>query len=533
MHHPLTTLLRPVLRRQRWQQVFAAASLGLLLASIACLVLGLVGRLAGYILLPTWSMVLLLVVGPVAGAALAWLRRTDWQAAARAVDQTCDLKDCTVSALDFADRTEVTTFHELTQRDAIRYVEAVEPRRAAPLCVPGTAPWAIAALVLALLVLPQSAPPPAPAAAPSEPPQAVVDEADKIEKYAAELAKLAEAEQHPGLKKLAEEMKKSAEQLRQPGVDTRAAMARISELQKMLAGIKAELNTQLVEGQLKDLGGALREAPRTEQAGKALQDARLAQAAQLLEDLAKDKGDSKDPQKAKSDPGNRAAGEKVERVAKQISGKKLERLSQAAEKIAEGLKGDDQKMQQGARDLADEVRQQERRQRINELLAREDRRLQDCKSNCEKNNILSHNQKPGAPKSSSTPQVASARPQPDRAGGKDGNASGQRDKSSSRHKDGSQPQRGKPGNDRKDAAGSANPGPAETEAGDAPGDARAGTARRSLPPEVYRRSRQLAEAMIDNEAIPLGYRETIRKYFELLRPSAMQDDSPAPAGPPK
>ena len=36
--------------------------------------------------------------------------------------------------------------------------------------------------------------------------------------------------------------------------------------------------------------------------------------------------------------------------------------------------------------------------------------------------------------------------------------------------------------------------------------------------EVYQKYKKMSEAVLENEQIPLGHRQTIRKYFESIRP---------------
>ena len=48
------------------------------------------------------------------------------------------------------------------------------------------------------------------------------------------------------------------------------------------------------------------------------------------------------------------------------------------------------------------------------------------------------------------------------------------------------------------------------------------TARRELK-EVYHKYRKLSDAVLESEDIPLGHRQTIRRYFEAIRPS--RDDA--------
>ncbi len=46
-------------------------------------------------------------------------------------------------------------------------------------------------------------------------------------------------------------------------------------------------------------------------------------------------------------------------------------------------------------------------------------------------------------------------------------------------------------------------------------------ARRSVQ-EIYGKYKKLSEEVLEREAIPLGHRETIRRYFELIRPTEDQ-----------
>ena len=44
--------------------------------------------------------------------------------------------------------------------------------------------------------------------------------------------------------------------------------------------------------------------------------------------------------------------------------------------------------------------------------------------------------------------------------------------------------------------------------------------------EVYQKYKKMSEAVLENEQIPLGHRQTIRRYFESIRP---QQGEEAPA----
>jgi hypothetical protein len=49
--------------------------------------------------------------------------------------------------------------------------------------------------------------------------------------------------------------------------------------------------------------------------------------------------------------------------------------------------------------------------------------------------------------------------------------------------------------------------------------------------EQYQKYRRMTEAALDSEPIPLGHRQTIRRYFELIRPQGDEADKAEPAAP--
>jgi hypothetical protein len=48
--------------------------------------------------------------------------------------------------------------------------------------------------------------------------------------------------------------------------------------------------------------------------------------------------------------------------------------------------------------------------------------------------------------------------------------------------------------------------------------------------EAYNKAMKQTEAVLDSEPIPLGHRQTIRKYFELIRPAG-GDSAPSKEAP--
>jgi hypothetical protein len=487
MEDPVRRLLAPVRRRQQWQSMLRLAALGLFAGSLAALGLGLARWGWGARpLLPVAALALLLA-GPLAGAALGFWRRPGWRAAATSVDLRYRLQDRALTALDFAARPAPSLFHSLQVREALRHLAGVKPREVVPRLLPRSLPYAVAVLAAAVAVLAWRFPAPPAAAAPPEPPEAVLAEARAIEKHIEEIEALARAEQSPELQELARQMRQKVEEMKQPGVDLPEALAKLSEMQAALAAQRAEYNVPLVESQLQSLGAAMSDARPLEGAGKALEQSQFDKAAKELEAL---KQPRFEPAEA------RAAEARMQAAAKEMQAKGLKRLGQATSRMAQGVKGDRGQLRQGARDLAKEVRDHERRKRINQLLAREEQRLKDCKSRCEKavRNLLARQPPKGGSGAGSQP------------GGKGSGAPRTRTPS---------------GGKREEVKGTPGEGPSEFET--EPGREGKQKARR-LERDVYQKFRRLSEAALESEAIPLGHRETIRRYFELIRPQSGEGD---------
>ena len=63
--------------------------------------------------------------------------------------------------------------------------------------------------------------------------------------------------------------------------------------------------------------------------------------------------------------------------------------------------------------------------------------------------------------------------------------------------------------------GQAGEGPSETETTHSPEGREIASRQYS---EMYQKYRKMTEAALNSEPIPLGHRQTIRRYFELIRP---------------
>jgi hypothetical protein len=490
MLEKVESLLAPVRRRQRGQAVLRGGVYGLVGGTL----------LAGILVLLAWWSVpwpclelaaAALVVSPVLGCLVPLCLSASWANAAAVVDRHYRLKDRATTALDFASQETLGEFHHVQLRDALQHLAEVEPAAVAPLWLPRSALYALAGWLLALGVVSIALLRPVPLAAGAAPPlDAVVAQAAVIEEQIRDIEAAAKAEQSAELHRLAEKLRQLAEELKQPGLDVCEAMAKISEMQAAIAAERAEFNLALVDTELHNLGGALTEAKPLEDAGKALLDAQLETAAKKFEDI---KSPTFDPKEAK------AASEQLQRTAKEMKSKGLHNLSKATEQVGQGVRGDKSRLQEGARDLAKELRQHERRKRINQLMAREEERLRECKNRCASRNLLKRN----PPKNGSSSS-------PDGSSGSEGAGTSDRNGMA---------------RSKKEIKGIAGEGPSEVEmelTRDAP-DQRG----RQVNKKVLQKYRREVEAILDDEAIPLGHRQTIRRYFEMIRPSE-GDKEPAP-----
>jgi hypothetical protein len=298
---------------------------------------------------------------------------------------------------------------------------------------------------------------------------------------------------------MVEKLRQKAEEMKQPGVDEKEALAKLSEMQAAVQAQQAEYNTAIVDGQLQSLGSALSAATAFEGAGKALQEAKLEKAAKELEKI-------EDPQLDRKQA--KAVEEKLKQVAKEMGEVGLGQLSAAVSDLGESVKGGKGNVKKATRVLAREVKNQARRRRINDLLNAELDRLKESKSNLQANSLV----KGKRPEKSTSPSSTFGATTSGNVIGEKTNLLGQRNQV--------------------DLTGTPGEGPSDVETTASP-EARQ-RAQRGYQ-DRYQKYRKMSEAVLDSEPIPLGHRQTIRRYFELIRPqnSDLPDkkDMPEPVKP--
>jgi hypothetical protein len=481
MQGPVYKELTPVRTRQRRLLILRTTVLGLLAGSLGGIGVALARWLAAPAL-PVWSPAAVILAGLLLGVGVGLIWRRTWHLAAAAVDGHYQLKDRAATALAFVTMPSTTPVHDLQVRDAVDHLGKVRPQEVVPLRLPQTLPYALGAfglaVVLTLIPLRQQEADAGPAA----PLEAVLNEAQRIEEDLKEFEELAKNENNKELQHLVEELRQKVEEMKQPGVDVKEALAKLSEMLAAIAAQQAQFNLGLVDGQMQAIGEALSSAAATDSAGKALAEAKYDKAEKELEKIDDPEFDRKEA---------KALEEKLKQVAKAAADLGLGQISEAASEMAEGTKGGKGRFQKGAKQLAKAVRTQKQRKRVNDFLLAEIDRLNEGKSDVNRNG--------GAP---IRKPYKSLDPSANWGLEISGNVQGNKTNLLSQRKVES-------------ITGNPGEGPSDVET-EHSAEGRE-TAGRSYK-DVYQKYQRMSEAVLDSEPIPLGHRQTIRKYFQLIRP---------------
>jgi hypothetical protein len=506
MKQAIYDALKPVRARQQCQFAIRCVAAGVAASAAAGLMLG-VGRLAFDWTLSPLVVGAALAAGPVVGLLTGLVLRRRWHAAAAAVDGHYGLKDRTVTALAFADQPAPTELHGLQMADAVTHLGSIQPKAVAPLKAPRG--WALAAIAagLAIAALLWPIDRPAADAGPLPVPEHIVSAArEQKEKLLALEKKLSEMAQDlddeksdqekKGLKELFDKLAEKLEELTEPGTDEREALAKLSDMQAEVQALANQLNVAAIDGQLSSLGTALAATSAFEGAGKALQDGKLEKAAKELEKIDEVK---LTPKEAK------ALEEKLKQLAKQMGDAGQGSLGEAVGELADGLKGGSGKVGKATRTIAKKVNNAVKRKKVNDLLTAQLEDLKDCKCECQNN---------GGPRI----KMASKSNNPSSTWGRamSGNIDGEKTKLNSKRTD--QQLTGTPGGE----------GDSDVETTSTP-ESRQQASRAYK--EQYQKFRKESEAVLEGEPIPLGHRQIVKKYFELIRPSNADPVEKKPAMP--
>ena len=493
----LDTKVRSVRNRQQLSWLWQSASMGLFSGGVVACTMAFANRLEPD-WFPTSWIVLSSLIGTGAGALVSLVRFKSIQNAARDIDRGCELKDRVATALEFQRSVkqgkELTPVQHLQLSDAELHAAKIDVLKVAPIRTPRSfAPALVVNACAAVILLV-----PIQSELPIAPPvlnEVVNRQADKVSESLEELRAIQEEQKDPELEKLLQELQSVLKEMKEPGVDPKEAMAKLSEMEASLMEMQTQLKDTDSMAKMESVGQALALSPEMAQAGNALAKGDMEKAA---EQLAKLEMPDMDRQTEK------AILEKLEQAKSQQdknnagSQKKAEsNIDKAAEQMAQGLsQGNRSKFSDGAKGLSGEAKKMANKKKLSDLLKKQCQCLSECKSECE-----------GECQSQS--EAKSNKP-----GNKAGKAAG--DKT--------------PGDKTMALAANQKMNLKGQESGQGESDIET---EKSDPQEeetlrAYREQiekfESLSESALETESIPMGHRQTIRKYFELIRPSSSEVD---------
>jgi hypothetical protein len=371
---------------------------------------------------------------------------------------------------------------ELQLADAVRHLQRVEPQQVVPVEMPAAWRWAAFTTALAVILLCWPTGRSQVNAGPSQPIEAIVSEAEIVEEDLQTLLDQLPENHDPEIDTLIKELQAKANEMKEPGVDVREALAKMSEMQAALQAVAAQFNVAATDEQMKAIGEALQSAEALQQAGQALQDGKYEKAAEELAKLENPKLDRKE---------SRAVSDKLQKASESSAQSGLKKLSDAAKEMSEGMKNDNpSQCKSGTCKLAECAKKQGNCKKIGDMLKKQCDKLGECKGNCQSNcqgNKMAKNPSLKAGKGTN-PDIQGERT----------------DLAAKRNEEKIQGLKGEQGD-------------SDTETITTPEGNE--TAKRGIK-EVYSKYRKMSDAVLDSEDIPLGHRQTIRRYFEAIRPNA-------------
>ena len=486
MKHKFEQQLQTARQHQQQQWLWQCASTGLLCGAGAGCVLAILRIISHGAF--SWIWILVAIAVPVFGAiGFAFLRSCSLVTAARFIDSTCHLKDRIQTALQFLDAPGEDAVRRLQIEDAAAHLASVDLQKILPVKAPPSWNVAVVGAVFVFLL--------GFLAAPREILQAsvtanevVAEQAVQASESLEELKEFQEQHKDAELDKMLEEMNQQLKVLAAPGTTPKEALAKLSEMEASLQEMQQQLSDPAVESQLMEIGEALALAEPTAAAGAALSKGDMQKAAEELSQMTKPQLDRKT---------EKAVKEKLEQ-AQQKAGEhnQTKDIQKSLDKMTKGLSnGDKEQFEEGAKALAEECEQQGKKQELSDLLKKQSQFLGECKAQCESE---SRNLAQGSRKG--------------------GNKAGK----GSTGMAGSKTALQKTGNELKLTG-------QDSGQGDVDKETITGEMEQQESVRQYREKagqyEALSESALESESIPLGHRQTIRRYFEMIRPQGREADA--------
>ncbi|MEQ1903332.1 MAG: hypothetical protein ABL888_04030 [Pirellulaceae bacterium] len=468
---------------------FRCASTGLLLGAMSGLIILILQRTN--VLADSSAPWFVLMSATVLAFFVGILWPTSWQSVARLVDSACGLKDRSVSALDFSRRPKLDELQTLQIQDTIQHLDTIDAKQVVRWTIPRlTIPGILTTGLMLVVAFFPGTNNTAVASAPEAIP-VVLEQAQLLEETMLEdLKQLAEENKDEELMELAEQLEAAIEEMKQPEVDEREALASLSEMQQAITVAMEQLNVEQVDAQMKEFAQAMEAAKATQAASQAIESGEYEKAAEELEKIDASSMERKDRE---------AVTANLAKLSKKLGEAKKGQLSQAVSEMLEGLENEEfSKCKSGMCKAAGVCRKQGTKKSICECLGCQLNRLAECKGACQCN------------KSGPNEKVAkSDSPSNNWGTGKSGQPTGdEKTKLDSTRRE-------------ENVTGISGDGPSERETSTTL-EARQDASRNYK--ERYAQFKKEMEQVLDSEPLPLGHRETARKYFESIRPKNGEED---------
>lgn len=483
--HGIQQRVRGVRNRQQWQWLWQCASWGLVAGGLAGTAISalMVNEAIG----PRgWlGVTAALLAGPMAGLVLALVWNRPLHSAAVQIDRTCGLKDRVATAWSFLGVTERSPVQDLQIADAEQHSAAVNLTHVAPLRVPRTFPAGVLLSVIAI-TLTFIAPGVQPVVAAVADP-VIVSQALRLEEKLDELQEFNREDRDPEIEKLLEQLAETLEQLEQPGVEPKEALAKLSDMEAALEAQQQQLASPQLDAQMKQLGEALSLADEMATAGQALEQGEFEKAAAEMEKQELPKLDRQT---------EKAVVEKLDQLKQGAANGAQRKLEEALSQTSGGLTGANTKQfSDGMKGLAGESRKHGRRKKLVSLLKQQCQCLSECKGQCQSRIAMK--------------MLSAQKGGNDWGLGYSGNEPG--DKTAMLKSSKTLDLKGQ-----------------ESAEGDVDVETMQSSEQKQEAARQYREKvqkyEQLSESVLESEPIPLGHRQTIRRYFELIRPEATEVD---------
>ena len=485
--HNVERQVKAIQSRQQRQWLWECASVGLFFGGIQGCVLSLI-RMQSHGSF-SWLWILAGVALPtIAGVAFAVVHGRSLNLAARSIDQACGLKDRIQTALQFLSISTADSLHRLQIEDADSHLRSLVPEKLAPIVAPKF--WNVSILLCAVAILLAFASVPVSSAMASSVVNPVVAaQAARAAESMEAIEQFQKEQSDPALEEMLKEMNQQLESLEQPGVAPKEALAKLSEMENALQEMQKQLSTGSTEKQIKEVGEALSLSEATAAAGDAMSKGDLQKAAAELSSMELPKLDRKT---------EKAVTEKLEQAERNAAASsKNQDVKKSIEKMRQGLsKGDKAAFEDGARSLAKECEIQAQKKQLSELLKKQAQSLGECKAECEG-------------------EARAVAQGPNKGGNKAGKGSG--------------------GDQRGEKTAKQNTGKEMKISGQDSGEGDVDTTTSTNPEQEQKAVREyrqkaakyeaISESALESETIPIGHRQTIRRYFELIRPQGTEADS--------